>query len=412
MSATSPTPVRSSRAPHLHSVDVVRLATMIAVVAVHVAGTTLPPSDVAAGALLVLLHVTREVFVFLTAFVLAYTYRERPMRFGSFLRRRVPLVAIPYVAWTAIYLAAAGSLSSPWDVTQRFVVDVFDGHARYHLYLLLVTLQLYLVFPWLLRLVRRFPRRHVHLLVAAAAFELACVTVSHYGVRTVAPLDRWLAHPGSWLFAYPLFVFAGILAAEHMDAITVWLRGRGHLVAVACAGAAAVALGSYAIDLHLLAMAPHRASEVFQPAVVAESAAFIAGLFVLGAWLAERGSARRLRWLEASSDRSFGVYLAHPLVLQGVTAGLTALGLVAAAERMPSVLGDLAVLAVVVPLVFVVTSVAVGVARRSRVSLTLTGRPVARRAHAPAPVDVAAARPGADSGADSSDGHVPALATT
>ena len=64
-----------------------------------------------------LLHVTREVFVLLSAFVLTYSYRERGLERRRFWRRRYPLVVIPYIAWTAVYAVADGSLSSPLHAT-------------------------------------------------------------------------------------------------------------------------------------------------------------------------------------------------------------------------------------------------------------------------------------------------------
>src|SRR2546430_13874100 len=76
-----------------------------------------------------------------------------------------------------------------------------------------------------------------------------------------------------------------------------------------------------------------------------------------------------------ASDGSFGIYLAHPLVLQGLMAmgGVTgALGVLMALPARYTLALDLAA---VLPLVLAITWVVVAVARRSPLSVPLTGRP-------------------------------------
>ena len=57
---------------HLEAVDVVRVAMIAGVIAVHVLAYTTSPTDVTVGAVTALLHVNREVFFLLTAFVLTF----------------------------------------------------------------------------------------------------------------------------------------------------------------------------------------------------------------------------------------------------------------------------------------------------------------------------------------------------
>ena len=71
---------------HLEAVDVVRVAMIAGVIAVHVLAYTTSPTDVTVGAVTALLHVNREVFFLLTAFVLTYSYAGR--RGWSLKRRR------------------------------------------------------------------------------------------------------------------------------------------------------------------------------------------------------------------------------------------------------------------------------------------------------------------------------------
>jgi peptidoglycan/LPS O-acetylase OafA/YrhL len=367
-------PTTTETTGHLHEVDVVRLVTTVGVIAVH-AMVFMPASDLAAGAALTSLHVTREVFLFLSTFVLAYRDRTSALRTGSFWRRRYPMVVAPYAVWTVMYLLADGSVTSPVALVIRYARDLANGGARYHLYFLAVTLQLYAVFPWLLQLIRRLRGHHRTILAASTTFQVAFTAALHYQLRLPGLFGAWLAHARIWLPSYQLFVVAGIVAALNFEEVSGWVRRQRRLVGGLVLGAGGYGVVSYLFDLRVLRMGPLTASAVFQPAVVAESMAFIAGLYALGLGVADRAGPRIRRHLETSSDLSFGIYLAHPLVLQGVLAmaGSTLL------SSLPSGLALLVVLLAIAPGIYVVTAGVIALSRRSPVSLALAGRPASTR---------------------------------
>jgi poly(3-hydroxybutyrate) depolymerase/peptidoglycan/LPS O-acetylase OafA/YrhL len=379
----TPAPQREG---HLDGVDLMRVITIAGVIAVHVVTGTNRPTSVPAGAATILLHVNREVFVLLTALVLTYSYGGRAAwSLREFWARRYWLVATPYVAWTAIYFLADGPPGSVADALRQLAADLASGMARYHLYFLLVTMQLYLVFPALLVLVRATRGSHRLLLAAGAAVQLAFTAAIHYRLAAGGPLGWWLAHPDALLPSYVLYVLAGAVIADHMRELAAWVRGHRAMVAAAVLGGTGAALGSYVYDVSFRVQGPLVASEVFQPAVTVESLAIVLGMYALGVWWADRlRPARLVRLVRQASDASFGIYLAHPLVLQGVLAlgGLTGLAawLLGLPGRYTLVIG----LAGVLPVVLALTWAGVWLARRSPLSLPLAGRnpvraPVRRR---------------------------------
>ncbi len=93
----------------------------------------------------------------------------------------------------------------------------------------------------------------------------------------------------------------------------------------------------------------------------------------LGLALQHRGTPWR-RSVRAASDASFGVYLAHPLLLQGLLAASAATGLTAVAGRLPGLLVTAVSMVVVVPLLYLSCAVLAEAARRTPLSLPLTGR--------------------------------------
>jgi peptidoglycan/LPS O-acetylase OafA/YrhL len=296
----------TSSSHHLWQLDVVRLLTFSAVIAVHAIAFTELPDNAAAGGAMMLLQFGREVFFALSGFVLVYAARTRPVEPWKFWKRRVPLVAVPYLVWTLIYW-----WSTPGGRPGLGVLgtDLLDGNAEYHLYFLLVTLQLYLVFPWLVRVVRRTAHRAVLVLAVVGTLNLAWLAALQYAPQP----GFWWVHAYELLPTYAVYVLAGCYAAMHFERLHALAeRRRGRLLVLAF-GAAVVAEGTYA--LQLAGLPPRRANAVLQPAMLASCLAAVIVVYLIGTRWAARGRPGQ-RVVQVASEISFGVYLAHPLVLQ------------------------------------------------------------------------------------------------
>jgi peptidoglycan/LPS O-acetylase OafA/YrhL len=369
------------RPEHLGAVDVVRFLTVGGVIAVHSTSLTAPSGSVAAGGVLVVLHITRSVFLFLSAFVLGYSFLKRPLAPRAFWRRRYPLVAIPYAVWSAIYVLTGHPSGNPLKLLGTYALDLLDGGAHFHLYFLLLTFQLYLIFPALIAFFRRHPAAQRPVLMASVAFELGFTAAVHYDWRPPV-LGIWFDHPGTWLPSYELYVVGGLIAALHFEAVTSWVRAHGRLIASAFAAAVALAIASYLADLSVVGYSPLKASEVFQPVVVLEATTGTLAQYALGLWAVDRLRARPLALLKRSSDVSFGVYLAHPLLIATILDVATAIGLASAVGPLPSGLVEAMVVFGLVPFVYGVTFAVVAAVRRTRLSVALTGRRAAPAATA------------------------------
>jgi peptidoglycan/LPS O-acetylase OafA/YrhL len=368
-------PVAREKAGHLHSVDVVRVLTIALVIGVHTVSQQPGGTGVVSGALLNVMHVSREVFFLLTAFVLSYRYRDRaPARWWGFWRRRYWLIGVPYVAWSLIYFFARGETTAVGALGAMLLT----GTAAYHLYFLLVSMQLYLVFPLLRRLLTATRDRPGRVLAVAVAYQLAV-----YALAQWHPATAWLRDPSPYLFSYLGFIVAGGVAATHADAFLAWTRGHARWIYRACAATAAAGVGVFLIQLWVLGRPPDVASAVFQPVVVVESFAVAWTFLALGVAWQDRGTPGR-RAVRAAADAGFGVYLAHPLLLQGLLAVSAATGLTAAAARLPESVVTAVAMVVVVPLVYLICAAAADAVRRTPLSLPLTGR--ARLRPAPATV--------------------------
>lgn len=370
-------PSRVPSGGHLPAIDVVRFLTLGGVILVH-SSSLANGSSLAADGVLVVFHITRSVFLLVSAFVLTLSYQRRPAASRPFWRRRFPLVVVPYVVWSAIYFVTGSHPDTFGGAIGAFALDLLDGGAHFHLYFLLLTFQLYLIFPLLMAALRRWPRAVGPAVVVSLGFQLAFTAAAHYGWRPPV-LSVWFTHPSSWLASYAFYVVAGVAAADHIDGLSSWVRAHYRLVIGASVASVALAITSFLCDMTFLGYSGLRASEVFQPVVVVEAVTATLAQLALGLWLSDRAPVRLRRRLEESSDISFGVFLAHPLLIAGILSIAGQIGLSATIASWPGGATEALIAFGLVPFVYLVTAWAVHAVRSTRWSMALTGRPAAAR---------------------------------
>jgi peptidoglycan/LPS O-acetylase OafA/YrhL len=349
---------------HLWQMDIVRLLTFTAVISVHtLAFTEQRDNRLAAGAMMVL-QFGREVFFSLTGFVLVYSMTNKRKSIGRFWGKRILYVAVPYIVWSGIYYAY--SVLGPEKLRPSlsgFGWDLLYGNAMYHLYFLLVTLQLYLVFPLLLAVVQKTADRWKEVLAVVGALNLGWLGVLQW-TRAPSGWGGWVfTHAYELLPTYSMYVLAGCYAAVHLPRLQQVFQRRSWAFARLAAICLAAALGVYAIQLAW--MAPRSADSVLQPAMLLSCLGAAIVLYMIGCrWAA--GPRRQAALVATLSDVSFGVYLAHPLILQI----LLDHGLGNTGQRMAPVLATLIGFAGAVAGGTAISLIA----RRTPLSLALTGR--------------------------------------
>jgi peptidoglycan/LPS O-acetylase OafA/YrhL len=355
------------RRPYVHAVDVVRLVTFLCVVGVHAVSMAMDPTDATSGVAVSLLHFTRGAFFILSAFVLTYAQADRRLDVRRFWPRRFLYVGVPYLVWSVLYWWIAVDGVPRLDDVRQLGVEVLTGTANYHLYFLLVSLQLYLVLPLLLWVVRRTRGHHGMLLAVSGIVELGLLAVTHYPAWpagwTTLQADALVLSP-----VYQFYFVVGAVAAVHHERLRAWVRGHGWVVVGALAAAGALHVGVYL--LHLAGGdSVQRAYDPLQPSVVPWTVAVTLGLYAWGcSYAARRRSGSRLaRFVGQASLASFGVFLVHPLFLNTVLGRWFAWG---SSTLDPTLSGLLAWSGTVV-LAFAFAVVAI----RTPVALPLTGRP-------------------------------------
>jgi peptidoglycan/LPS O-acetylase OafA/YrhL len=367
--AQTPTRTAAGRPRHLYEIDVLRILTFACVIGVHTTSHTAASDNWFAYAVLALLHFTRLVFFSLTAFVLVYSYALKPRPMSMFWPKRFLLVGVPYLAWSVVYVVSAWLLSSstrgdvPGLVT-TFAHDVVTGTSMYHLYFLLVTMQVYLLLPAIMWLVRVTRGHHWMLTLVALGVNLAVYTVYKYDH---AAFDWAHGYTKQAFFMYLFFIVAGAVAADHAEAFLTWIRVERRMVLWIAVGGALLTLAVWLVQV-LTGQSLYAAGTPNQPVEVIWSAAIGLGFLGLGAVWADRRDPNS--WLakviDYGSDRSFGIFLSHPFFIWILLYGDSWLE-----QHVPQPLLTPVVYVLVIVLAVAVTEVF----RHTPLSIPLTGRP-------------------------------------
>ena len=320
---------------HRHEIDVVRSSTFAAVIALHSLGSV-AGAEVGTGAVLQFLHFGRETFFIVTGLVLVLTTARHDLGVNAvtlrFWRKRFALVGLPYTVWTLVYWATRLDGATPWSGASlsHLVSNLVLGSARYHLYFLQVSMQAYLVLPLLLRFVRRTREHHRLVLLLSAALQVTWLAV----LRHVPAPGGWAQNlwtsPHQLVLTYQFYLVLGAVTAWHYDRVVAWVRGAPRAVAALVGVALVLDLGVYAAQVRA-GTGPLEAAEPLQPVFALWGPAAALGLLAIGLHHTRQPGPLSAAVREAARI-SFGVYLAHPLVL---TATLTLFGLPHGASGLP-----------------------------------------------------------------------------
>ncbi|WP_298631391.1 acyltransferase [uncultured Thermus sp.] len=159
------------------------------------------------------LHFAVPAFLFMTTLVLGAGFL-REFRLGRYLRNRALRLLWPYLLWSGIYLAFRY-----WDYgvfqPERLPHQLLWGKAYFHLYFLAVALQLTLLLPLSLPLLRRRPHGLVFLLLGVGLTLGVYFLNRHY---------RFLPYPGSFVLWYTPAIALGLYLASRLEVLPRLLR--------------------------------------------------------------------------------------------------------------------------------------------------------------------------------------------
>jgi peptidoglycan/LPS O-acetylase OafA/YrhL len=308
-------------APHLRKrrrldhIDAIRPVKQAGVIATHVL-FFFAPTTTGQGAALLLLHVSRDAFFFVSACMLTYAYADlNRTGLRRFYWRRFVSTGIPYLCWTAIYYVDTFHSSHYRNTGQALMAIphlLYVGY--YHLYFLLVIMQFYLVFPLVLKGLRRAKGHHGLVIAGAAAVQVVLVIAMHWQWLPLGLRGVWAQREAP---TYLLYLIGGSVAAFHLDRVDAWLRRNAPLVFTLTVLAAMLAEGVYFLAARGVTTVLGSGEDPFQPSVIPFNIGAIACLYLVGVALVSSGP--KIRAVARSgSDNSYGVYLGQMLFINAL----------------------------------------------------------------------------------------------
>ncbi|MDT8900662.1 acyltransferase [Anaeroselena agilis] len=315
--------------------EYIRGAAMLGVVGIHAGAYSLagPAVNVHLFALLeIFTRFSVPIFFFVSAFGLFYQYRPgAPFGYGRFFRRRAAAVLVPYLAWSLLYMAhnswATGDVW-PWEPPHLYEFLLF-GLASYHLYFLVILMWFYALMPLWRAVVPPLAARPLPwlgaLMSAQVWFNYWSCNVLPFGAEDYYA-DLALKHRLSYWVLHYVFVFLlGAVCAVRLEDFRSFAARRRRELGMFFAIALAAMLGRY---YWLLGNGkdPEQAVNTVQqlsPEGVVYTLAVCLALFAVF----DRPLSPALSYpLSLLARHSYAVYLAHPLVMFHLAAGLAAAG--------------------------------------------------------------------------------------
>jgi len=302
----------------LDQVDAMRPIKQAGVVSTHSLLYFAPAAaTVSSNAALLLLHVSREGFFFISACMLTYAYSGL-QRSGlrRFYWRRFCSVGIPYLAWNFIYFLWGfrdTTYASPEAALAHLWRLISTGY--YQLYFLLVIMEFYLVFPLVLALLKRTRGHHGLVLAGTALVQVSVSIVTHW--HFLPPVMITYAQQNA--FSYVLFLVGGAIVAFHLEKVHDWVVRHSHLIYFLTVAAAEGAEAIYFTSRNGFTWLGS-GSDPFQPSVIpfnvgAIACGYLAGVALVQPWR----SARTRALVRLGSDDAYGIYLSQMLFITILT---------------------------------------------------------------------------------------------
>lgn len=260
-------------------------------------------------------------FIFLSAFILFYTYFNQPFTMSDtirFYKKRLKFIVVPYVLFSGFYFVLNwyGS-GTAWDISlmmESFWLKLAIGKSHAHLYFIIINIQFYLLFPFLLFILKRL-RKY------AAAFVLIGITLQ-WGFYIGNALSWDVPNRNSWAFSFLSYYFLGAFAGIYYEKIKAWLLSQHssdsswRKVVFVLMGAVWISTSTMAVyimyqeRLHKVELHP-LVFEAFWNAYTLITAMIF---LIITVYIGNKKS-----WLLSIMRRigvySFGIYLVHPFIL-------------------------------------------------------------------------------------------------
>ncbi|WP_261131734.1 acyltransferase [Bacillus sp. Marseille-Q3570] len=316
------------RRKQIHEIYITRAIAIIGVLIVHATATpvtliTDPNLSKGFHFMNVFFKFGTTTFILLSSFVLFYTYYHRSLNrklIGRFYKRRLLYILLPYALFSVAYFFGPFS-NYPFfqgvdkEAVKSFIISMLTGKAEGHLYFVFISVQLYLMFPLFLWLLKKFPSFCKYLVLIGFASQWAFVILNHYYLQ--------IPMKGSIAFSYFSFYFTGAFLGIYYQQIMDWLKQNKFQSVMYQAVLVCIWLG--VAGTHIWMWYVTRIEERQLPQFMFEGVwnahTFLSAivLIVISHYIFHLASAKLVNTLIHLGVLSFGIYLIHIFALRAYT---------------------------------------------------------------------------------------------
>jgi hypothetical protein len=212
--------------PYLYEVDLMRIIFIFGVLLNHTTTTFMQQMTQESAwphltlmATHLTIHFTRMGFMFMTGLVLTLNYYHRD-DWGNFFRKRFAGSGWPYLLWNLVLLIMVCWLNLPgysWsNFNSTYLSSILHGD-QFYMYYILVTLQLYILFPVIVKIFKKFSGHHWRILVVSFVLQLTLMFTIKYGLPHVDRSDWiwWFKAYGVNVLTYQFYFIFGAYTSLH-----------------------------------------------------------------------------------------------------------------------------------------------------------------------------------------------------
>lgn len=171
--------MNSVKTDKLYELDYMRFIACLAVMIVHITATgvtgyihgSLP--HIVALTLNRSLKFTTPIFIFLSGVTSFYSYRKKEFKYVPFIIRRLEKVLVAYFIWCIVYFAVYMKLGFYSFNIGFFIENVLLGTMSYHLYFVIIIVQMYIVGPLFYKLLKNSNNK-ITILIVSAIITVLC----------------------------------------------------------------------------------------------------------------------------------------------------------------------------------------------------------------------------------------------
>lgn len=173
ISAANITESNNEKRDKLFELDYIRVIACFAVIIVHITATGVTGYIHGSLPHIIMLLINRSfkfttpIFIFLSGVTSFYSYRKKEFKYFPFIVKRLEKVLVAYFLWCIIYYETYIRLGYFMRDINFFIENVKLGTMSYHLYFVIIIVQMYIVGPAFYKLLKNSNNKIIILIVAA-----------------------------------------------------------------------------------------------------------------------------------------------------------------------------------------------------------------------------------------------------